>query len=153
MPVSTLPSEVTVPTNSRLEQGVQLHDEMLIGSVGFDAWCVYPIVTPPLSSRPIFLFFFSHLPTNSQHSLLSTFLSRNTQDINETTTKYYDCLFYDPVRVRALSRPSLWLFVLSPDLLPSPTSIVHAQTRTHDLDFHSLLGLLGPRPSIYWFSG
>jgi hypothetical protein len=30
------------------------------------------ISTLLLSSQPIFLFFFSHLPTNSQHSLLST---------------------------------------------------------------------------------
>jgi hypothetical protein len=57
------------------------------------------------------------------------------------------------VRVHALSRPSLWLFVPFPDLLSSPTSIVRARTRTHDLGFHGLLGLLGPRPSIYWFSG
>jgi transposase len=57
------------------------------------------------------------------------------------------------VRVRALSRLSLWLFVLFPDLLSSPTFIVHARTRTHDLGFHGLLGLLGPRPSTYWFSG
>jgi hypothetical protein len=57
------------------------------------------------------------------------------------------------VRVRTLSRLSLWLFVPFPDLLSSPTSTVRARTRTHDLGFHGLLGLLSPRPSIYWFSG
>ena len=30
---------------------------------------------------------------------------------------------------------------------------MHARTHTRDLSFHSLLGLLGPRPSTYWFSG
>jgi hypothetical protein len=51
-------------------------------------------------------------------------------------------------------------FAPFPDLLsPLPRPSDHlsdntrARTRTLDLGFHGLLGLLGPCPSIYWFSG
>ena len=57
------------------------------------------------------------------------------------------------VRVRALSRPS---FGCSRPLRTSfsyLTLVVHAQTHTHNLGLHGLLGLLSPRSSIYWFNG
>ena len=57
------------------------------------------------------------------------------------------------VRVRALSRPSFGCSRPLRTSFPNLTLVVRARTRTHNLGFHSLLSLLGPRPSIYWFNG